>query len=312
MVIATVLAGCSSLPSSVNPVEWWHGLQGGAIAEQRPPPPGATDPFPNLATVPGKPAPADPNTRRQIADALVADRSNAQHEASLAPLPDPSSRTASPALFGQGSTPPPAPPKPPSPNDEQASASLPAATPPPAPRQPAASGVAPSPEPAPVGPVASVPLGPAPGSTGASAPNDAASFPALPAAAPQAPALAGVSPTAGAGASRRAAPAAPAPAAAAAGPPVAVAFARGSADLPSSGAATLRGLVAQRGARAITVTGYGEANSSDPQEQSSALALGLSRAQAMAAALTAAGVPPSAVQIDAEAAGRGGTARLVD
>ena len=58
----------------------------------------------------------------------------------------------------------------------------------------------------------------------------------------------------------------------------------------------------------IAVTGYGDAASNDPDAQSAALTLGLSRAQAMAAALTAAGVPASAVQVDAAAIGRGGTA----
>ncbi|MBV9251139.1 MAG: hypothetical protein JO227_18045, partial [Acetobacteraceae bacterium] len=94
-----LLPGCSSIPSSINPVEWWHGLEGGAIAEQRPPPPGATDPYPNLATVPEKPTAIDAGARQQIAQALIADRTNAQHAAAAAPLPDPSSQTASPALF---------------------------------------------------------------------------------------------------------------------------------------------------------------------------------------------------------------------
>jgi hypothetical protein len=53
------LAGCSSFPSSMNPVSWWHGLQGGKIAEERPPPPGADQPYPNLASVPPKPAQPD-------------------------------------------------------------------------------------------------------------------------------------------------------------------------------------------------------------------------------------------------------------
>ena len=39
--------------------------------------------------------------------------------------------------------------------------------------------------------------------------------------------------------------------------------------------------------------------------------VGLSRAKAIAAALTADGVPGSAVQVDAEAIGRGGAARLI-
>ncbi|MBS0560560.1 MAG: hypothetical protein JSR21_10945, partial [Proteobacteria bacterium] len=95
---ALLLAGCASVPDPINPVSWWHSLQGGAIAEQRPPPPGATDPYPNLASVP--PAPPQPNRAalRQITDSLVADRLNAQHDAAAAPLADPSSPTASPAL----------------------------------------------------------------------------------------------------------------------------------------------------------------------------------------------------------------------
>ena len=88
----SLLAGCSSLPSSINPVEWWHGLEGGAIAEQRPPPPGANEPYPNLATVPEKPAAMDAAARERIAQALIADRTNAQHAAAAAPLADPSSR----------------------------------------------------------------------------------------------------------------------------------------------------------------------------------------------------------------------------
>jgi outer membrane protein OmpA-like peptidoglycan-associated protein len=70
-------------------------------------------------------------------------------------------------------------------------------------------------------------------------------------------------------------------------------------------------LAARRGSGIIAVTGYGDASSNDPNAQSAALTLGLSRAQAMAAALASAGVPRSAVQVDAEAIGRGGAARLV-
>jgi len=43
--LALWLAGCSSFPSSMNPVSWWHDLQGGKIAEERPPPPGADQPY---------------------------------------------------------------------------------------------------------------------------------------------------------------------------------------------------------------------------------------------------------------------------
>jgi outer membrane protein OmpA-like peptidoglycan-associated protein len=101
-------------------------------------------------------------------------------------------------------------------------------------------------------------------------------------------------------------PAAPTPA-----NTVNVIFISGSAELSASATDTLKQLAAKRGNGIIAVTGYGDAASDDPSAQSGALTLGLSRAKAMATALTSAGVPASAVQVDAEAIGRGGTARLV-
>jgi outer membrane protein OmpA-like peptidoglycan-associated protein len=88
-------------------------------------------------------------------------------------------------------------------------------------------------------------------------------------------------------------------------------FLTGSSALPSSATDSLKQLASRRGSSIIAVTGYGDAASSDPDAQSAALTLGLSRAKAIAAALASAGVPPSAVQVDAAAIGRGGTARLV-
>jgi outer membrane protein OmpA-like peptidoglycan-associated protein len=333
VALGSALSGCSSLPASVNPVEWWHGLQGGAIAEQRPPPPGANDPYPNLATVPERPQPTEPATRQRIADSLVADRSHAQYAAEATPLPDPSSQSASPALFGRGSVPPP---RPPAPDSGTAAASLAAATAPPAPpttpaTEPAtvASPAATPPssraatsgnaEPAGAGPVQAAPLAPPAGSATAEPPQrDTASLPPLPAAPPSPPNLRGVAVPAAAPSAPAAPPAAPAgptpaPAQAAAqAEPVAVAFARGSAVLPGAASASLRQLAAKRGSASIAVIGYGEAASSDPDAQSAALTLGLNRAQAMATVLTASGVPASSVRLDAEAAGRGGTARLLN
>jgi outer membrane protein OmpA-like peptidoglycan-associated protein len=92
---------------------------------------------------------------------------------------------------------------------------------------------------------------------------------------------------------------------------ITVTFLDGSAELPSFAAASLKQLAARRGKGIIAVTGYGDAASNTPDAQAAALTLGLSRAQAMAAALTSAGVPRSAVQVDAAAIGRGGSARLV-
>jgi outer membrane protein OmpA-like peptidoglycan-associated protein len=93
---------------------------------------------------------------------------------------------------------------------------------------------------------------------------------------------------------------------------VTLTFITGSAELPELAASALKQLASRRSSGGIiAVTGYGDATSNDPDAQAAALTLGLSRAKAMAATLTAAGVPASAVQVDAEAIGRGGVARLV-
>jgi outer membrane protein OmpA-like peptidoglycan-associated protein len=88
-------------------------------------------------------------------------------------------------------------------------------------------------------------------------------------------------------------------------------FVTGSADLPPLAVDQLKQLAARRSNGVIAVTGYGDGTGNDPDAQSTALTLGLARAQAMAKALAADGVPASAVQVDAEAIGRGGMARLV-
>jgi outer membrane protein OmpA-like peptidoglycan-associated protein len=322
MAAVLLPGGCASLPSSINPVSWWHSLQGGAIAEQRPPPPGATDAYPNLASVPPAPPPPDRAALNQITDQLIADRTNAQHEAAAAPLADPSSPTASPGLFGTGTTPPPGPPgQTPKPAAGTPTAGAPAGPapagptpggPPPGPvasaSMPAAPAPAPPPAPAappakaPVGAVASAPLAP-PGDI----PPDTTPLPALAAAPPAAPAVPGF-----------AVPAPPAPAKPAPLPPATIAgdavtvpFADGSALLPPTATAPLKQLAAKRGSATIAVVGYGEADAATPDAQSTALTLGLARAQAMAAVLTSSGVPAGAVQIDAQAIGHGGSARLV-
>jgi len=92
---------------------------------------------------------------------------------------------------------------------------------------------------------------------------------------------------------------------------IGVDFANGISDLPPSAAAPLKVLAGRRGNALIAVTGYGDAADPDPDTQATALKLGLARAQTIASALVADGVPASAVQIDAQAMGRGGTARLV-
>jgi outer membrane protein OmpA-like peptidoglycan-associated protein len=96
-----------------------------------------------------------------------------------------------------------------------------------------------------------------------------------------------------------------------AGNNIGVVFAYGSSDLPPASAAPLRALAGRRGNMLIAVTGFGDAPDSSPDAQAAALKLGLARAQTISTALTADGVPASAVQLDAQAMGQGGTARLI-
>ncbi len=299
-----LLAGCGSVPASINPVAWWHELQGGVIAEQRPPPPGATDPYPNLALVPPRPPPLDPATRLAINQGLVADRANAQHEAAAAPLADPSSPTQSPALFGI----PPSLATVPPPSSAQAGATqagglgasfAAASAPPVAPESPKRGKTAARAAPG------DIPLGQQPeGSTAQmGVPPPLPTAPPLPANLPGAnppqpppvkvtPAPPGLAPPAGS---------------------VVVAFAPGAATLAPEAGATLHNLATQRKiTTGVVVTGHGDAAASGPDTQAAALSLALLRAQAIVHALTAEGVPPAAIVSDAQAEGRGATVRLVN
>jgi len=88
-------------------------------------------------------------------------------------------------------------------------------------------------------------------------------------------------------------------------------FVRGTATLSPEVTAAVKQFATTRGAAAILVTGYGDAEGSDPAAQTVALSLGLSRAQAVANALSADGVPAASVRVAAEAGGRGVVLRLL-
>ncbi len=320
------------MPDSLNPVEWWHGLEGGTIAETRPPPPNADAPYPNLGSVPAKPPAPDSAAQQRVASGLIADRANAQYAATSEPipqLPPPPQRPApSPAPAGGG--------------EEQPNASLQAANAPPRPPQRAPLGaVSAAALPAPAGQAApAAPMSqPAPAAAPAPAPSAPPSAPAAPAPAAAAPKPAPAAPVASAAAAMPAMPAAPPPPPAipgvnvpavtaptpapvapppgpakppAPGAPVAIRFPPGSAVLPEDAFATLQSLAKSRGSRNIAVTGFGEAAATDPAAQAAALPLGLDRARAVAGYLAHLGVPPTSVRVDASPAGGGAVARLVN
>src|SRR3954447_3392667 len=90
---ALLLTGCETIEEAYDskltleqPVDWWHQLQGGAIAEQRPPPPGVTDPYPNLGQVPPRPTPTDAPTRQALLVRLAAERDKTKQYAAQEPI----------------------------------------------------------------------------------------------------------------------------------------------------------------------------------------------------------------------------------
>lgn len=280
-----MLAGCAG--TVADPVVWWHELEGGLIAEQRPPPPLADQPYPNLSTVPDRPAAPDAAARAATVTALAADRANAQYAAKVAPLPQ------TPAPIPRPIPPPPTP----SP-DEAAGASLPAAS---APQKPPAQ------ESASAVPVAVRDLPPV---IEARPADTVESLPAIPKMPPQpaqfagAPAITAPVPLLTA---PMAAPPPPKP-----GAPVLVAFEPGSADLPKESQAALRNLGHTPGTQGIAVTGFGDSDSADAIVQSQALPLALARARAIAAQLHAAGVASDRMRVSAAAEGHGGAAQLIN
>lgn len=70
--LLALVAGCGSA-SEANPRSWWSNLTGGYLAG-RELPPGLDEPYPNLGTVPPRPARPDPATREAISAALAAER----------------------------------------------------------------------------------------------------------------------------------------------------------------------------------------------------------------------------------------------
>jgi outer membrane protein OmpA-like peptidoglycan-associated protein len=286
----------SKLPFD-TPIDWWHQLEGGVIADERPPPPGVGDPYPNLAEVPAKPTPTDAATRRALSARLATDRDRTTRSAAQDPMqPRPGADAAAPAAAAAAPAPAPAAPAAAAPMV----ARIEAATAPPAP--------APAPEaPAPAAPAAlqaaaSPSAPPRRPSTDAppAAPVVSGPVPALPAGPPPIPDLPGIPAT-------TTAPATPKPR-----PQVAATFLPESSVLRPVSADALRALAARRAGGTIAVLGGGDATSAAPDAQARALPLAWRRAQAMAVVLTAAGVPASAMRIDAAALARGGIARLID
>ena len=304
------LGGCSSIPASMKPTTWWDALTDQKLATERPPPPNADAPYPNLASVPEKPPPPDSKAHQAILAGLVADRSNALYEAAQTPLADPSSPQASPGLFG-GSAPPPG--AAPGASPPAASAALQAANAPPHPAASTPSAAPVHPSAAPRGGVNQAPLAAPAGQQVAEA-TPSPTMPETPPPPPNVPGTAVPAVTKPVPPPQAPPPGPPKKPAltAAQAKPLAIGFPPGSPVLPPESLDAIKALAASRGDHAIAVIGYGDAANATPQTQTEAVTLALARARAVIAALTAAGVPADVIAMDAEANGHGALARLVE
>jgi outer membrane protein OmpA-like peptidoglycan-associated protein len=279
--VVSGLTGCGHTDIIRPEVDLYHDLQGGVIATQRPPPPGVNAPYPNLGTVPKRPAAADIAAEQRIADQLATQRDAAVAAAAANPIKVPTA----PAI-----------PKPAPPDPDANHVTVDAAPTPPA---------VPAPPPA-VSAFDSVPAVPTAVASGP--------LPALAGAPPAGPAGLGplFTPPAAAADGRTSAPAPAAPvvASAASGTVVSVVFSPGSATLPPSATLNLRRFALAHKGVPVTITGHGDATLPGADAQSRALDLALRRAAAMAVPLAAAGVSAANLRLHAEAAGQGGTASL--
>ena len=269
------LAGCAQNPV-LTPVAWWHDLQGGAIAADRPPPPGADQPYPHIYSIPPKPVLPSASFRDTVQTRLAQERDDTERQAARNPI----------VVVPVPAPPPPPAPVPPGAETNTANATLPAAD-------------APPPKARPV--VASGDGGPAPGAplTVAGGPPDEANLPNVPDAPPAPANFEGIpaqpAPT----------PPPPLPAHVASKGGAAILFRTTDAVLDSSQTLTIKDVAAHRGKGSIAVEGHGDAQSDSPAAQEAALDLALKRAQAVAAALEAQRVPAGAIRIAATAFGRG-------
>ena len=304
--LAAGLGGCNRGDLIDSASGLFHDVEGGLVAQQRPPPPGVDDPYPNLSSIPARPAAPDIAAQQKLADQLAAQRDQAEQQAAADPLtPRVTPPVSKPEIA-----------KPPDPNANRVVVDT-AASPP-------AAAAKPTPKAAAVA-TATPPATPATAATATAGPSlslvppvaaalVAGPLPTLAAAPPAAPSGLGVvtAPTATTASTTAAMATAAVPVVATTPSDklVTVAFTSGSAVLPPSAYLTLRKFALAHKGVPVTITGHGEAVLPGADSQSRALDLGLRRAEAIAASLGTAGVPAVNLRLRAEATGQGGSASL--
>ena len=282
--LCCTLAGCND--PIAKPLDFFHGLEGGAIAQQRPPPPGVGEPYPKLGTVPAKPVVADQNYRQSLLSQLATERDRTERVAADQPI--------------EAVPPPPGSPRAAAPSQAPvANAVLETAEAPPSspPRTATAQPDRTAPALADTGPPAGTPL------TIAGVPSDTP-LPPIPDAPPPPATFEGVA--AEPAPTQHLVPLhVPAPAG------TTVFFPAASAVLPPSQTQTLKDFVSHRAGRPVEIIGLGDASADTPEGQATAIALALGRARAVADGLAALHVPQAAMRVGANAFGRGAVLRLL-
>jgi outer membrane protein OmpA-like peptidoglycan-associated protein len=288
--VCHVLAACCWLVGCADPlakpIDLYHGLEGGEIAAERPPPPGAGLPYPHVGLVPAKPVLTSAGFRTALQTELAAERD--QKELLAADLP----QEKVPPPPNAGAAAPPAAEPVPAPSDESAAtnATIPAADAPP-PATPAASTAMPA----------------APQDAGLQIIGTSEEYKTLPLVPDGPPAPASVE---GGPPAPYTPPSLPQPVPLP--PGKFVYFANGSAVLTASQTETLNTINGQRGRKAIDVIGLGEAGSDTPLGQEAAIDLALRRARAVADAFLALHVPRDALHLSARAYGRGALIQVLN
>ncbi len=292
-----LLAGCGGGSPLDTPVSWFHDLEGGEIAAQRPPPPGAGMPYPKLVTVPAKPTVPNAAYRTSLQEQLFAERDRTERVAAHSPIeatqpPTPGKTVAAKPPAG---TPGPA---------GGVEANAPAAT---GGAAPAIQASLPTADAPPAAPAAAPPAAPADAPVFlVGTPIDDAGSAAIPVAPPAPATFEGL-------------PAEPAPTPPPPTPPhlpaalrgTDILFLPGEAVLRQSQMSTLRQIVIDSHGKRLDITGLGEAVSDTPDGQAAAIDLGLKRAKAVADGFASLHVPPASIRLASYAFGRGAEVKIV-
>lgn len=306
------LGGCGHRDAVETPAAWWHHLEGGRIAEDRPPPPGLGQPYPLIGTTPTRP-PELPAAQERIAltNTLVDQRNAALRRDADNPLPAAGAQVGSAPSVPAAAKPAAAPASPPPADPQRSQLVFAASTPetaPPAPPAPPAPAAKPAPKPAPkqTGQAASdeapeiampeLQAAPPPVATNAPMPDFAPAPPAI-------PWIHGITIT------RHETPKPP-DIPALVEPGTDIAFDWHADTLQNGEGGQVRGVAGRWRHGTIVVHGYGDAVSAQPDAQVAALALAWRRAKLVAGMLVADGVPQGAVRLAADAFGH--DARIVE